>query len=441
MISSKKGRNFMVSQSTREPESCKKGFDKSTLLLILCWVVYTCSYIGKLSYGANIKLIGDFFSVPNADTGLVSTCFFFAYGIGQIVNGILCRKYNVKYVVFTCLAIASAMNLCVGFCQNFALLKFFWLVNGIVMSFLWPTLIRLLSETMKKQRIDRAIIVMGTTVATGTFLIYGISALFAAIASYTWSFCVAAGLLLTISIIWFFSFDRLVPSLRRECAEEDKMEKDAEKTETSGSGVKSAMKGLALLVCILAFFAVVNNFVKDGLTTWTPDILNALYGTQDWLSILLTLLLPLLAIPGTVFAVKVYNWVKKYIGACTVMFIMSAVLMGLVIMFSFGFSGSIAALIITVVSFALISALMSGIDNIIVSMVPLQLKKHVNSGKLAGVLNGFCYLGSTISMYGLGFIADNWGWEAGFYVLLGLIGLVVLVGIVYNFISKKHSVQ
>jgi OPA family glycerol-3-phosphate transporter-like MFS transporter len=98
-------------------------------------------------------------------------------------------------------------------------------------------------------------------------------------------------------------------------------------------------------------------------------------------------------------------------------------------------------MIITVLSFALISALMSGIDNIIVSMVPLQLKSHFNSGKLAGVLNGFCYLGSTISMYGLGAIADNWGWEAGFYVLLGLIALVVVVGIIYNFISKKHSIR
>jgi len=430
----------MVSLSNQEPGSSKKRLNKSTLLLALCWIVYTCSYIGKLSYGANIKLIGDAFSVPNADTGLVSTCFFFAYGIGQIVNGILCRKYNVKYVVFTCLAIASVMNICVGFCQDFALLKFFWLVNGIVMSFLWPTLIRLLSETMKKDRIDRAIIVMGTTVACGTFLIYGISAFFAAVANYTWSFCVAAGLLLTISIVWFFSYDRLVPDLRRECEEEEKTVL-AEQKESGTPAVSITFGVLALLVCILAFFAVVNNFVKDGLTTWTPDILNALYGTQDWLSILLTLLLPLLAIPGTVFAVKVYNVVKKYIGACTVMFVMSGILMGLVILFTFGFSGSAAAMIITVVSFALISALMSGIDNIIVSMVPLQLKSHVNSGKLAGVLNGFCYLGSTISMYGLGAIADNWGWEAGFYVLLGLIALVVLVGIIYNFISRKHSIK
>ncbi len=418
----------------------KSRFSKSTLLLILCWVVYTCSYIGKLSYGANIKPIGDAFGVLNAETGLVSTFFFFAYGIGQIVNGILCKKYNVKYVVFTCLLVASSMNVLVGFCPNFALLKYFWLINGIVMSFLWPTLIRLLSETMKKDKIDRAIVVMGTTVATGTFLIYGISALFTAVLDYRWSFAVASVLLLSIAVIWIFSFERLVPTLRRECEEEEAQLVKEAKIE-QGDTISITKRVLMLLVCVLAFFAVVNNFVKDGLTTWTPDILNALYGTQDWLSILLTLLLPLLAIPGTVFAVKLYNLVKKYIGTCTLMFAMSAALMGLVIAFSFVWEGSTAALIITVISFALISALMAGIDNIIVSMVPLQLKSKVNSGKLAGVLNGFCYLGSTISMYSLGVISDLWEWETCFYVLLGLIALVVLVGIVYHFISRKHSIR
>ena len=423
--------------NSMEPPSTKGGLNKSTLLLVLCWVVYTCSYIGKLSYSANINQIGTAFGVPYAQTGMVSTFFFFAYGIGQIVNGMLCKRYNIKYVVFTCLMVGSAMNVLVAFAPDFALMKYFWMVNGIAMSFLWPTLIRLLSETIKKENIDRAIVVMGTTVATGTFLVYGISALFAAVLDYRWTFCVAAFFLVTISVVWFFSFDGLVIPLRKECEEEEKEERAAESLQ-GASHMKLSKKALALLICILAFFAVVNNFVKDGLTAWTPDILSSLYETPGWLSILLTLLLPLLAIPGTVFAVKVYNVVKNFIGACTAMFVMSAVLMGLVIAF---LSGSTAAFFITIISFALISSLMSGIDNIIVSMVPLQLKGQVDSGRLAGVLNGFCYLGSTISAYGLGAIADNWGWKAVFYVLLCMAVVVVVVGMIYRFASRNHSIE
>lgn len=425
----------MSTQDTDVGSIRRKGFDKSTLLLILCWVVYTCSYIGKLSYSANINQIGTAFDVSYAQTGMVSTFFFFAYGIGQIVNGLLCKRYQIKYVVFACLMVGSAMNLLVAFSPSFELIKYFWLVNGIVMSFLWPTLIRLLSETMKKSRTESAIVVMGTTVATGTFLVYGISALFAALNAYYLTFCVAAAFLITISIVWFFSYDGLVLPLRKECGEEEEAEKAAE----SAAGTSNAnltKRILILLVCILAFFAVVNNFVKDGLTAWTPDILSSLYETPGWLSILLTLLLPLLAIPGTVFAVKLYNVVKNFIGTCTLMFLMSAILMGVVIAF-LGVSSS--TIVITVASFSLISALMSGIDNIIVSMVPLHLKGKMNSGRLAGVLNGFCYLGSTISSYGLGAVADNFGWMAVFYLLLGVTGLVILVGTVYHFISRKHK--
>ena len=78
----------------------KTKLDKSTSLIMLCWLVYACSYIGKLSYNANIEQIETAFGIAHADAGLVSTFFFFAYGIGQVVNGILCKRYNIKYVIF-----------------------------------------------------------------------------------------------------------------------------------------------------------------------------------------------------------------------------------------------------------------------------------------------------------------------------------------------------
>ena len=32
----------------------KSKFSTTTVLIALCWVVYTCSYLGKLGYNANI---------------------------------------------------------------------------------------------------------------------------------------------------------------------------------------------------------------------------------------------------------------------------------------------------------------------------------------------------------------------------------------------------
>ena len=129
----------------------KKVFNTTTLLIALCWIVYTCSYLGKLGYNANITQIENAYSLSHSTAGMVSTFFFFAYGIGQIINGIFCKKYNVRLVVFGCLLVSGLMNLLVGFSNNFAFIKYFWLINGAALSVLWPSLISLLSQTLDKK--------------------------------------------------------------------------------------------------------------------------------------------------------------------------------------------------------------------------------------------------------------------------------------------------
>ena len=55
---------------------------RAVLLIILCWLVYTCSYLGKMGYSANIVQFETFYNVSHSQAGTVSTFFFFAYGVG-----------------------------------------------------------------------------------------------------------------------------------------------------------------------------------------------------------------------------------------------------------------------------------------------------------------------------------------------------------------------
>lgn len=401
---------------------------KSIYLIALCWLAYTCSYIGKLSYNANISQFINAYQVSKADAGMISSFFFFAYGAGQIVNGFMCKKYNIRYVIFAALLVASLMNVLVVIVPDFSIIKFLWLINGIAMSFLWTSLIRLLSETLKKEYLNKAIIAMGTTVATGTFIVYGISSILAVFQAFRITFYIAAALMTAVSLLWFFAFNRLVKPLRAECEMEE---------QTENSQVQTSQKranGFIILVIVLAFFAVANNFIKDGLTAWTPNILKQLYQTPDWLSILLTLLLPVMAIGGSVVAVNVHKRTKHYVGTCAILYVGSALLIGMVLGFI-----STPALPVTVACLALVSCLMAGVNNVITSLVPLHLKTQMNAGKLAGILNGFCYLGSTISTYGLGAIADAFGWLAVFITLLAVCCVVIVIGLIYIVINRKNA--
>ena len=410
------------------PSTKKWEFNKSVRLIALCWLVYACSYIGKLSYSANINQIGTAFGASYSETGLISTCFFFMYGIGQVVNGFMCKKYNVKYVVFSALLVSSAMNLLLVNVPDLSVMKYLWLINGASMSFLWTSLVRLLSETLADEYMDKAVFAMGTTVASGTFIVYGLSSLFAAVGNFKLTFYVAAALMTLTAIIWIVSYSGLTEPLRAERAACDwEMVEDI--------GVEQKRGGrLGFIIAVLAVFAVTNNFVKDGLTAWTPDILSSLYDTPGWLSILLTLLLPVMAIGGSAIALRLHKKIKDFVGLCSALFGASAVLVGVVILLL-----EVDALPVTIACFAVVSCLMAGVNNVITSMVPLSLKNELNSGKLAGILNGFCYLGSTVSSYGLGAIADGFGWSAVFTTLLSATVATVLLGGAYLILNYKEK--
>ena len=403
-------------------QSEKKVFDATTLLLALCWVVYTCSYLGKLGYNANITQIETEYSVPHSTAGMVSTFFFFAYGIGQIINGIFCKKYNVRLVVFGCLLVSGLMNLLVGISNNFAFIKYFWLINGAALSVLWPSLIRLLSETLDKAKIGRAVVVMGTTVATGTFFVYGLSALFVALGAYEIMFFLAGILLPLIALLWIFSYPKLVKQKTEEVLHEMQL--------STGLSHKKKLGWLWIPISILAVFAVFGNLVKDGLTTWVPMILKETYALPDYVSILLTMLLPILAIFGTSVAVWMHKKVKDFVMLSSLLFLVSAVCIGLVILCM-----PTGWFVVTLGCFGVVSCVMAGVNNIITSMVPLYWKGKVNSGLMAGVLNGFCYLGSALSSYGLGVVADIGGWDSVFGLLLGLCFAAVCAGGCYSLIK------
>ena len=405
-------------------EKKKKGINRNVSAIIICWLVYTCSYLGKLGYNANLVLIEGEFGVSHAESGTVGTAFFFAYGAGQIVNGLLCKKYNVKYTIFFALVASAACNFMITVIKDFGWLKIIWLVNGAALSFLWSLLIRFLSEVLDKEYTSKAVVVMGTTVATGTFAVYGLSALFVSLSVYKTIFYVAAMLLPLIAVIWFFSYKGMLAPSGSEVGEEEK-----EVTAPTGEK-KKADFGFVAPILILAFFAVVTNLEKDGINVWVPTILKELYDMPDYLSILLTLCLPLVSIFGTAVAVFFNKYVKDFVLLCGVFFAATTVALAI----NLAFMKSSAAVMLVCLS--VISLFMSGTNNVITSMAPLYYKDKASAGLLAGVLNGCCYIGSTLSSYGLGAVADGYGWNAVFYLLIACSAACIIISAIKTVVGR-----
>ena len=78
-------------------------------------------------------------------------------------------------------------------------------------------------------------------------------------------------------------------------------------------------------------------------------------------------------------------------------------------------------IMLTTVIFAAMNAiLMSAVNNIITSMIPLE--RGSGAGLFAGVMDAFCYVGSTMSGFLPGIIIEKWG----FGTLLPILPLCAL---------------
>lgn len=425
--------------SVKVAENHEKTNKKAVKALIwLCWLAYSCSYLGKVNYAANINQVMEYFSVSHADAGLVSTFLFFSYGIGQFINGFLCKKYNVKWMIFLSLTVSGVINLLVAVTPSFEVVKYLWLINGLALSVLWSTIIRLLSETLSKRDMAKASIIMGTTVATGTLFIYGLSALFASFDGFKLAFIVAGVIMPTVALIWLFALPSVVRRAKAASEEYEEQDRAEEIKQGTVEKRKEGKGALYLTVVVLAICAIATNLINDGLKTWVPSIMKENYDLGDSLSIVLSLALPLVAIFSNLFSVGMHKRIPDFVMQCAMAFGISGIVIGVVI------AGlALDQFAITLIGFAAVCFLVASCNNLITSIFPLFMKDKINSGRMAGVLNGFCYVGSTISSYGLGLVADLWGWSAVFWLLFAVCALVVVSAGVYlcikTYLNKKYS--
>lgn len=397
-----------------------------TMLLFMCWLVYSMSYLGKVNYNATKPLIIDYFGVTKDVAGMVGTFFFFAYAIGMVLNGIFCKKYNIKWIVFGSLIISSAINLTIALLpkEMFWIIKFLWMINGVSLSVLWPSLIRLLSETLPKSKMPSASKVMGTTVATGTLLIYGLSAVFALFDNFKLSFLVPAIIGPTIAVIWLLRYNSFT-AIEKEQEELPLVTEKQPLEQKKKGGVAKAI--LSIIIC-LAFIAVITNLVKDGLTSWASTFLKEKFSLGDSASILLSTAIPAMGIAANFLTVWLAGKIKNLILLETMFFAIGGVAVLVIILLL-----NTNLVVVTLICLMLTALIASGSNNIITSIFPLYMKGKVNSGLVAGILNGFCYVGSTISDYGLGAVQEATGsWSSVFYVLMFACLAVVLVAGIFT---------
>ena len=419
---------LLYDAATRKGRTMGKSKSRKcvSILLFCGWFVYAAANVGRMNYSASMVAIIESTGAQKDAAGLVASFFFFAYGAGQLVNGLLCKRYDSRIAVFSVLPVSAACNVAMTFCQTVDIMKYIWLVNGAAQSVLWSSLIRIQAEYLSDKEISKCIVLMSTTSVGGTFVAYGLSAFFVAACDWRYVFYAASVLLIAAAISWFFGIGYVKKNLGAE---------KFEKTDEAGVAQISppSKRPLYVSLVFVAAFGIANGFVKDGITTWAPNLIKETFGLKTSFSIAIMLVLPFISFFGAFAARLIHRKLPNDITICGLLYAVAGVALALALLL---YTKNV---VLTVGLFSIVACAMAGINNTLVSAVPFVLRTVGPSGLYAGIIDAACYGGSMLASYLIGFVSDSAGWDGVILVILVLTAAVCALTLLFAVYWKRRT--
>lgn len=384
---------------------------KARFLFWMCWMVYFTSYLGRLNYSSAMTVMIQETVITKSEAGFISMLYFFAYGIGQLVNGILGDRLHPGKMITGGLFVSAMINVLMTFNHNFIVMSFLWCLNGYAQSMIWPPIIRIFSEMVEEKKKVQYCIDIVSTQALGTLASYLMSAAIIGWGRWEYVFLAAGVLILSVSVIWTVSFKGIESYSRRYGIEKEegqgktgKSKKEAEKE--NGSKGNSFIRLIVTSgMLVIVFPVVVHGMLKDGVTSWVPTYISETFRISASFSIMVTTLLPIVNLSGAYMARYIYVKSGKHETKAAVFFFVAATA-ALILLLAAGNRN----VILSAVLFAVITASMMAVNTLFVNLYPLKFKQQGRVSAVSGFLNAMAYLGTALSTFSIGVLVQNEGW-------------------------------
>ncbi len=410
-------------------------------LCFLCCLAYFMSYLTRLNYAACMVELQSALGIGKSIAGLPVTMCFLSYGVGQLVCGFLGDRFSPQKMIFGGLAGASACNLAVALFPRMSVIVPVWCLNGFFQSMLWPPMVRIMAEMLDDRWYRLSCVLVSMASSAATIAIYVLTPVCIRVSGWKAVFIAPAVLGTAAAFFW------LVKTLGLGSRAEKAEGADGQRTESGTEEAGQQSVGRAsfsfprlfaeapLIFILLAI--VLQGTLRDGITTWMPVYMSETFGMSNSSSILSAAALPVFAVFSTLFASFLLSRIKSEVSTAALLFGAGALSGGLMLM-AFDSAPAVCILMMT-----LITGCMHGINLMLISRVPGHFAGFGKVSTVSGILNAATYVGSSLSTYGFGAVAEGSGWKAvvGLWIAVGILGLASMLcarGKWRRFCGKYH---
>ena len=385
----------------------------SQRLFLLCAATYIIGLFGRLSYSAVMVDLIASGSMDKTQAGLVGTALFIVYGVCQIFSGLIGDHISPKKLVFTGVLGSAVINLGMGLSGSYGIMVALWSLNGVFQSLIWSPVARIFAEQLPPDQRKRA---CSNAAAT-----YPLASVMLSVLGWRSVFLISGVVMVAAAAYWFVRMSWF----ERTIAEQGEIE-TIELHHQENSRQKGGLMHLMIVsgVMMAAVTSMTHGMLRDGIQTWLPSLMtdNFHFGTSA--SVALDIILPLVNISG-VFITKAIakNHIKNELKGSAGFFAVTIVALSLL-----GFvcdSSAVASLVLLTVA----STCMVGANIMLVNLMPIHFGAIGRASSVTGILNCAAYVGSALSSFGIGAVADSFGWTSAIWVWVAFSMLALLAAL------------
>ena len=399
-------------------EQTKRGNKTILYLYLLLSFLYFVSYITRLSFAATMTEMISVGALDKEQAGLVGSALFLTYALGQIVSGLLGDRFSPYGIVGVGLGITVACNFLMSVVSDPVLMIVIGGANGFAQALFWPPILGIMAKYLDGKQYARGILWVSAAAQIATVMVYMVVPLLLIWFDWRSAFLFAVAVAVVFGLLWFLGY----PALRRQLTArvDEREEKTAEVNAADNKTLIRALAASGALVLLVP--TIFHGFLKDGIQSWLPTFFTEVFHMDSSLAILSNVLLPVFSFVTVMVATRLYN--KVFRNLATEALALFGVMTVLCLLLALFFEGSAVMCLILA---AAITGCIHGINLMLISYMPRCFRSTGRVSTVSGICNACTYLGSTLSSYGVAWIAARLGWQSALlsWGILSFAGLVL----------------
>jgi len=404
----------------------------------MMWITYASFYLLRVNISIAMPSIMTEFGLTKTNMGVVLTSLFFAYAVGQFINGQLGDKLNSRRIITIGLITSAILNIIFGLTAGaIVLMSVLWGLNGYFQSMGWGPTVKAQANWFPKKIRGKISGRLGTSYIIGGALSWFLAGTIVKYFNWRFTFFIPAAICIVLAIHWYIRARNAPEEVGLPSLEEQ--EQGIERSEIKRDehiGFKETLKITLLNPYVwfagLALFGL--NIVRYGFMSWAPTYMFEEQGATISIAAYKAIAFPVAGGLGAIFAGWASDKLFKNRRAPVAFFM-------LLLLALFCYLYRIVPgenWVISLVILLFIGFFTFGPHVLIVAALPVDLGSRKAASSVTGFIDAMGYVGASLTGVGTGYLIDNYSWNAAFWFW---ISGAILAALMITFVWRHELKQ